>query len=497
MGGMGNMMGQMGQMQNQMMGQMGAMMGAPPAQPGYGQPPAQPQYGAPQPGYGQPPPQPGYGQPPPQPGYGAPPPQPGYGAPPQQPGYGAPPQQPPQPGYGAPPQQPPQPGYGAPQQQQPPPPQQQAPQPAPPQQQAPPAQPPQPTANIAAPVATTDTAIQALPASAIAQGALVNMMSGVQLEGRGTISEAPNTDAEEDAVALREAMKGWGSDKKALMNILATRSANQRLHIGLMYKTMYGRDLRSDLKSETGGNLEDLIKRMLYDRPHFDAYSLRKAMKGVGSDDSALIEILLTKTNAEIKKIKEAYSEMFDRRDLEKDIVSETSGHFKRLLVSACQGNRNETMKVDVAKAKKEAQDLYAAGEKRWGTDESMFNKILSLRSRAQLIATFKEYRKVSQYDITRSIEHEMSGDIKRGMKAVVQCIKDRPTYFAERLYHSMKGMGTDETTLIRVVIARSEIDLEDIKDRFFDMYNKSLKKMIIDDCSGYFKQLLVAIVKD
>jgi len=281
------------------------------------------------------------------------------------------------------------------------------------------------------------------------------------------------------------------------MNILATRSANQRLHIGLMYKTMYGRDLRSDLKSETGGNLEDLIKRMLYDRPHFDAYSLRKAMKGVGSDDSALIEILLTKTNAEIKKIKEAYSEMFDRRDLEKDIASETSGHFKRLLISACQGNRNETMKVDVAKAKKEAQDLYAAGEKRWGTDESMFNKILSLRSRAQLIATFKEYRKVSQYDITRSIEHEMSGDIKRGMKAVVQCIKDRPTYFAERLYHSMKGMGTDETTLIRVVIARSEIDLEDIKDRFFDMYNKSLKKMIIDDCSGYFKQLLVAIVKD
>ena len=60
-----------------------------------------------------------------------------------------------------------------------------------------------------------------------------------------------------------------------------------------------------------------------------------------------------------------------------------------------------------------------------------------------------------------------------------------------------MKGMGTDETTLIRVVIARSEIDLEDIKDRFFDMYNKSLKKIIIDDCSRYFKQLLVAIVKD
>lgn len=39
--------------------------------------------------------------------------------------------------------------------------------------------------------------------------------------------------------------------------------------------------------------------------------------------------------------------------------------------------------------------------------------------------------------------------------------------------------MGTADKTLIRLVIGRSEIDLEDIKERFFDMYNKSLAKMI------------------
>jgi annexin A7/11 len=89
-----------------------------------------------------------------------------------------------------------------------------------------------------------------------------------------------------------------------------------------------------------------------------------------------------------------------------------------------------------------------------------------------QLMATFKEYRKLSSYDITRSIEHSCSGDVKNGYKAVVQCIKDRPTYFAERLYTSMKGLGTDHGTLIRIIISRSEIDLEDIKDRFFDMYD-------------------------
>lgn len=352
--------------------------------------------------------------------------------------------------------------------------------------------------NISKPIAKADSisTAQALTPSAVAQGALVSMLKDVQVETNGTVFPIDNFDAEEDAVALRAAMKGWGSDDKALMALLSSRSAEQRLQMGLLYKTMYGRDLRQDLKSETSGHFEDAIKRMMYDRPHFDAYSLRKAMKGVGSDDSALIEIIVTNTNAEIKEIKECYKEMW-QRDLEKDIVSETSGHFKRLLVAAVQGNRNETTKVDMAKAKKEAEDLYKAGEKRWGTDESIFNKVLNLRSRAQLIATFKEYRKISQYDITRSIEHEMSGDLKRGMKALVQCIKDRPTYFAERLYKCMKGAGTDDSTLIRIVIARSEIDLEDIKDRFFDMYNKSLKRMIEQDISGNYKRLILAIVKE
>jgi len=313
---------------------------------------------------------------------------------------------------------------------------------------------------------------------------------------RGTVFPASPFDDEAVAEQLRAAMKGWGSDDRALMEVLSSHSAKQRLAAGLMYKTMFGRDLRKDLKSETGGCFEDAVKSMMFDAPTFDAWCLRKAMKGAGTDEAALIEVICTKTNAQMHAVNAAYTALHGR-DLEKDVVSETSGHFKKLLRSAIQGNRKEDVPVDMAKAKKEAAEIYAAGEKKWGTDESIFNKVLSIRSRPQLLATFREYRKVSQYDITRSIEHEMSGDLKRSMKAVVQCIKDRPTYFAERLYQSMKGMGTKDDNLIRIVIGRSEIDLEDIKDRFFDMYNKSLKKMIEDDCSGNYKRLLVAIVKD
>ena len=67
-------------------------------------------------------------------------------------------------------------------------------------------------------------------------------------------------------------------------------------------------------------------------------------------------------------------------RKLEDDIVSETSGHLKRMLVSMVQANRPSGNTVNRTKARKDAKDLYESGEKKWGTDESRFNVIICSR---------------------------------------------------------------------------------------------------------------------
>ena len=63
----------------------------------------------------------------------------------------------------------------------------------------------------------------------------------------------------------------------------------------------------NELKSELSGNLEGCILALLEPSVLYDAKCLRRAMRGAGTDERALIEILCTRTNAEIEAIKAEY----------------------------------------------------------------------------------------------------------------------------------------------------------------------------------------------
>ncbi|KAF8565548.1 hypothetical protein P879_09971 [Paragonimus westermani] len=294
-----------------------------------------------------------------------------------------------------------------------------------------------------------------------------------------TLKPYPYFKPEEDCEKLRKAMKGLGTDEKAIIDVLGHRTADQRAQLVQKYKAMFGKDLIADLKSELTGHFEDVVLAMCCTLDELDAKELRRAMEGAGTDEETLIEILCSRSNAQIRKIKETYSKLFDGRDLESDLVSETHGHFKNVLVSLVQAKRDENPHVDFNAAQADAKALYDAGEKQLGTDESVFNRILVSKSEAHVRAVLEAYSHVAKKDIEDSLKSEMHGDLLRSFLAITRCIRSKPKYFAKQLKESMEGAGTNDKQLIRVVVSRAEIDMGDIKTEFMKANAKSLEDWI------------------
>ncbi|XP_055968233.1 annexin A6 isoform X2 [Sorex fumeus] len=310
---------------------------------------------------------------------------------------------------------------------------------------------------------------------------------------RGSVHDFPDFDPGQDAEALYTAMKGFGSDKEAILELITSRSNRQRQEICQSYKSLYGKDLIADLKYELTGKFERLIVGLMRPLAYCDAKEIKDAISGAGTDEKCLIEILASRTNQQMHALTAAYKDAYER-DLEADVIGDTSGHFQKMLVVLLQGTREEDDVVSEELVQQDVQDLYEAGELKWGTDEAQFIYILGNRSKQHLRLVFDEYLRTTGKPIEASIRGELSGDFEKLMLAVVKCVRSTPEYFAERLFKAMKGLGTRDNTLIRIMVTRSELDMMDIREIFRTKYEKSLYSMIKNDTSGDYKRALLKL---
>ena len=65
--------------------------------------------------------------------------------------------------------------------------------------------------------------------------------------------------------------------------------------------------------------------------------SLLPGSQGLGTDEDSLIEIICSRTNQELQEINRVYVEVY-KTGLERDIVSNTSGDFHKLVVALTKG---------------------------------------------------------------------------------------------------------------------------------------------------------------
>ncbi|XP_039044659.1 annexin D5-like [Hibiscus syriacus] len=293
----------------------------------------------------------------------------------------------------------------------------------------------------------------------------------------------------DDAKQIFDAFKGLGCDSGAIVEILAHRDAEQRSLIEQEYESAYGEELRKRLSSELGGHLKKAVLLWMHEPGERESFLLKETLK----DERAVTEIICSRTPSQIRKLKRAYHTNVGN-NLEDDVEEVLSGDHKKLMVALLTTSRYEGPEYDEVEVEKDAKALHYALEDSSLTAKT-FIQVFSERSRAHLCAVSDAYKTMYEKTLEKEIKDETHKHFEYGLKTILRCAENTPRFYAKALRKAMKGLGTDDPALIRIVVTRAEVDMKYIKEEYLKKYGKTLKNAIHSDTSGHYRGFLLALV--
>ncbi|KAK9385852.1 hypothetical protein V1515DRAFT_606797 [Lipomyces mesembrius] len=310
-------------------------------------------------------------------------------------------------------------------------------------------------------------------------------------------AQAPHYNPAPDVQDIIKATKGFGTDEKTLIRVLAKKSPAELEILKPAFENVRGKSLRHVIDKETSGNLRDALLQIVAGPLGADVENAHRALDGAGTNESMLDDVVLGRTNADLNTLKGIYRQRHSR-PLEKDIADDLSMKTKTLFEIVLNASRmEEWIPVDPNKVNNDVQDLYRATQGRVGTDELLVCSILASRSDAHLRAVADQYYARNNKKLVQVIDSEFSGHMKKALAYIVKCAVNRPTCYAEMLEDCMAGLGTKDKLLIERVV-RYHWDpamLVHVKQAYKNVYGKDLISRVKGETSGDYERLMVAML--
>jgi annexin A7/11 len=301
------------------------------------------------------------------------------------------------------------------------------------------------------------------------------------------------------AEACRKAMKGFGTDEKALIATLSKLDPIQVAALKTQYNSRFQKDLFKDIEKETSGYFEFGLLAIIRGPLAQDCFMLERATHGLGTREFFLNEILLGRSNADLNAIKSMYRTMF-RRTLESDIKSDLSAKTERLFDMVMAARRAEdAAPVIPHEIDRDVQDLHRATEgQKLGTDQMTVCQILSSRNDNQIRAIGHAYEQKFHKPLRKVIAGEVSGHMEDALLLMLDRGMDRAKADAGLLYGAMKGMGTKDEQLVHTVVKIhwNRQHMQQVRGAYKHHYKTDLVSAIKSETSGDYERLMVACVE-
>jgi len=292
-----------------------------------------------------------------------------------------------------------------------------------------------------------------------------------------------------DVDLLKKATKGLGTDERLVVETLCPRTKGQLKRIDAMYRERYGKTLSEYISSAMGGNLKKFLTYCQMDDSEFDAVVLKKAFDGIGCDKKIIVEVVCTRPYDRLQRSRALYEARYDSGFMDR-LRSELGGSLEHLILRLVEGARGRAEEGhNLTKSVEELADMLHAN---WSSANVCIDILVShnLQEVKQIAAA---YEKRHNKSLEKAIQDNFSSHLETAMVALLH---DPIDFYARRLKEAMKGMGTDEGVINRILGGNDKRTVHEIAERFFQKYNTPLHKELSSELSGDYGRAVVAWVR-
>lgn len=264
------------------------------------------------------------------------------------------------------------------------------------------------------------------------------------------------------------------SEKSKIVNFICNLSNDDRQKLKESYLSFYGSKLVDELNSVLSGDVKILISGAMQTSVEFDAEKIYLSMKGLGTDEDTLSEMIATRSSRQLSKINQIYPELY-KESLEDAIKGDTSDYYKNILIAMIQGGRSDNPYPNSQKMKDIVEKLSDDNE----TLKENFVSYLVNCSYAEICTLCRMYEKAYGKNILETIKNKFSKDEYNFFNMLLNFISNPGKFFAEIIH------GFKIKDLIRIIISRSEENMDEIRDSYKELYNVELLDDIRNKTEG------------
>jgi annexin A7/11 len=295
-------------------------------------------------------------------------------------------------------------------------------------------------------------------------------------------------------------MKGMGCDEKALIRVFTSPKYTNPWSMAKLvqdYNSRFIRDLAKDIESETRGNLETTLLAIMRGPLENDARVLDKALNRLGTDEEALNDVLLCRSNADLRAIAAEYKRI-KNRDLLTEIKEDVDDNLFRLYSMILSAARAEDAHpVVLAEIDQKTMEVQRATEGTIGANAIAVAHVFTSSSDSQINAIAEAYQRKYHRSLKDVIEKEFRGDMEDALLRMLESAKDRAKADAERLRLPLFKTNRQDRLFINRIVSlywdRSRLDAT--KAAYKARYGRPLSKDVKDALSGDYEDMILALI--